>query len=262
MGIYRCMKRIIEYDNFLNEEDYKSKLWKMAGSAFNQMLSGEPVTKNVGDQKDTETAADGSSKSTVARTPISSATPNDPNFTNVDLNNAKGFEAYEKICQKFIDKRPPNLLKITGKMLADSAKKAFNDGLPGTKIGAKGRYIPPELACAQLALEGGIGNKDSSSRPIRTKNPFNVGNTDSGANIYNDNVQKGIDTYYSLIARKYLVPPKKPSDLLKKFTNVNGSYYASSTGKYEDLLSKLAKEINTVAQPVLASLGVKQSNIA
>jgi hypothetical protein len=80
--------------------------------------------------------------------------------------------AYSQICQKFIDSKGANPLGISGKMMADGAKQAFE---------RYKKYVPAELALSQLVLEGGIGNKNPNSKPIRTKNPFNVGNVDSGA---------------------------------------------------------------------------------
>jgi hypothetical protein len=170
------------------------------------------------------------------------------NFTDLDLTTDEGYGAYAQICQKFIENRPPNLLGITGTMMADGAKKAF---------GNHRKYVPPELALAQLAAEGGIGNKDPQSRPIRTRNPFNVGNVDSGANVQHGDVQSGINTYYNLIAKDYLVKGKTASDLVKSFVNKNGSRYA--TAAYEPVISKIAGEANRIAAPIYASLSKKPS---
>lgn len=165
-------------------------------------------------------------------------------FTDLDLTTDEGVNAYSQICQKFIDSRPPNLLGITGAMMAKGAKEAF---------GRYQRYVPAELALAQLEVEGGIGNKDPNSRPIRTKNPFNVGNTDSGSNVEHNEVQSGINTYFNLIAKSYLGKGKTANDLVNNFVNQFGSRYASSTD-YEISLNKLAGEANRIAQPIVASL--------
>lgn len=170
------------------------------------------------------------------------------NFTDLDLTTTEGFGAYAQICQKFIENRPPNLLGITGVMMAEGAKAAFDNHR---------KYVPPELALAQLAAEGGIGNKDPQSRPIRTRNPFNVGNVDSGANVQHGSVQSGINTYYNLIAKDYLVKGKTASDLVKSFVNKNGSRYA--TAAYEPVISKIAGEANRIAAPIYASLSKKPS---
>jgi len=135
------------------------------------------------------------------------------------------------------------LLGITGDMMAKGAKGAFDKYQ---------RFVPAELALAQLATEGGIGNKDPNSRPIRTKNPFNVGNTDSGANVEHNEVQSGINTYYNLIAKNYLGKGKTANDLVQNFVNHNGNRYASGTD-YESTLNKIAGEANRIAQPIVAS---------
>jgi murein DD-endopeptidase MepM/ murein hydrolase activator NlpD len=168
------------------------------------------------------------------------------NFTDLDLNTDEGYRAYAEICSKFISSRPPNLLGITGEMMAKAAKEAFTNYR---------KYVPPELALAQMAAEGGIGNRDPNSRPIRTKNPFNVGNTDSGANIYHGTVEGGIQRYYNLIAKDYLVQGKTASDLVKHFVNKNGNRYA--TAAYEPVVNKIAAEANRIAAPIYASLSKK-----
>lgn len=165
------------------------------------------------------------------------------NFTDLDLTTEEGVNAYAQICQRFIDRRKPNLLGITGEMMVRGAKGAFD---------TYHKYVPPELALAQLAAEGGIGNGNPDSRPIRTRNPFNVGNTDSGANVQHNDVQGGINTYYNLIAKDYLVKGKTAADLVQHFVNKNGSRYA--TAAYEPVINKLAGEANRIAAPVYASL--------
>ena len=170
-------------------------------------------------------------------------------FTDLDLTTNEGQSAYTEICDRFIRTRQPNLLGIKGEMMTQSAKRVFE---------MYHKYVPPELALAQLATEGGIGNSNPNSRPIRTKNPFNVGNTDSGANIQHGTVQAGIDAYYNLIARNYLVKGRTANDLLANFVNKNDQRYASSVA-YERSLNKIASQANRIAAPVYASLNSKKS---
>jgi hypothetical protein len=103
-------------------------------------------------------------------------------------------------------------------------------------------------------MEGGIQNKDVNSRPIKTKNPFNVGNTDSGANVTNSQVQTGINTYYNLIAKNYLGKGKTAKNLLTNFVNQSGNRYASSTN-YEQTLNSVAAKAHRIAQPIIAKIG-------
>jgi peptidoglycan hydrolase-like protein with peptidoglycan-binding domain len=162
-------------------------------------------------------------------------------FTDLDLMTDEGYSKYSEICDKFIKTRQPNLLEINGGMMAGSAKRAFEK---------YHKYVPPELALAQLATEGGIGNSDPNSRPIRTKNPFNVGNTDDGSNIDMGAVQEGINAYYNLIARSYLGKGKSAKDLVQDFVNHDGNHYATA-GTYEKVVNQIARQANRIAQTVV-----------
>ena len=140
-------------------------------------------------------------------------------------------------------------------MMANAAKLAFDT----YKV-----FVPAELALSQLAAEGGIGPSASNpkSKPIRTKNPFNVGNTDNGKNEFHSSVESGVQRYYDLIARDYLVGGKTASDLLNNFVNKNGNRYASNR-KYESVLKTIATQANSLAQPIVASaakLGASSSS--
>ena len=155
-------------------------------------------------------------------------------FTPLDLKTSEGIKAYADIAQKWIDKKNPSS-PIKGQMLADGAKAALD---------AHGSYIPPQLALAQLTMEGGL-SMNSSDKPIRTKNPFNVGNVDSGAVVNHSNWQSGINAYFKTMAKNYIVPSqnKTASGLLKKFVNVNNQRYASDSA-YERKITSTIENIN------------------
>lgn len=167
-------------------------------------------------------------------------------FTDLNLNDSADVDAYEKICDNFIKQRDPNA-KVTGAMMADSAAKAFS---------SYGKYVPPELALAQLTLEGGIGSS-SGSRPNKTNNPFNVGNTETDSKQF-PSVAAGVDAYYGLIARRYLVRGKTAADLVNDFKNDQGNNYASA-GTYEAGLKDLISSIRKRNQNVYASLAQRKS---
>lgn len=161
-------------------------------------------------------------------------------FTDLDLGTEEGKNTYAKICQAFIDQHQPNPLGITGEMLADGASNAF------TKYH---KYVPPELALSQLAIEGGIGDSNINSRPIKTKNPFNVGNIDNGTNTYSDSVTSGINNYYQLIARDYLGKGKTANDLVQNFVNNKGQRYAKNS-QYENKLNIYAAQANKISKEI------------
>jgi hypothetical protein len=166
-----------------------------------------------------------------------------PDMTDLDLSQSADVEKYEKLCDAFIAQRPPNLLNISGRMLAMAAQKAFT---------RYNKYIPPELALAQLATEGGIGNPNPNSRPIRTNNPYNVGNTEKSSKNMST-VEDGVNRYYDLIARNYLGQGRTAADLLKNFVNKDNNRYAGEE-TYEKVLNSVARRVNKLSKDMKFSV--------
>ena len=162
------------------------------------------------------------------------------NFTELDIRTEDGFNKYAEICDAFLIKYK-NPLKIDGNMLANGAYNAL-------KI--FGRYVPPELALAQLVLEGGL-NGDINSKPIRTNNPFNVGNVDSGGVKTFSSTQQAIDAYYKLIASNFIGKGKTINDLLTNFVSKSGKRYATAPN-YENKIASISQKVNQIAKSVLA----------
>lgn len=159
-------------------------------------------------------------------------------FTDLDLTLEEDYEKYSKICDAFIKTRKPNFLNITGDMMASSAKRAFEK---------YNKYVPPELALGQLAAEGGIGNSNPEVLPIKTKNPFNVGNTDDGGKVDHSSVQSGIDAYYNLIAKDYIGKGRTAQDLVYNFVNHRNARYAGAPN-YEKVVGSIARDVNKIAK--------------
>lgn len=162
-------------------------------------------------------------------------------FTQLDLSNHKDYKVYSQISQAFINKRNPNA-GISGDMMASAAANVYRS----TK-----KYIPPELALAQLALEGGL-SKDPKAKPIRTNNPFNVGHYDHGRSVPFRTKQEGINRYYELIANNYLSGGKTAAHLAQNFTNVHGNRYASAPD-YESKLKQIMREVNNISQSITST---------
>jgi murein DD-endopeptidase MepM/ murein hydrolase activator NlpD len=161
-------------------------------------------------------------------------------YTDLNLMDDNDYQKYASICKEFINRRN-SASTITGDMMAKAAKTAFI---------YYHKYVPPELALAQLTAEGGLSN-DTNARPIKTNNPFDVGNTATHSKSYSS-VQDGINAYYNLIASSYLGKGKTANDLAQNFVNKNNENYSGNTdGGYEQMVSKIAKEANKIAKSLV-----------
>jgi hypothetical protein len=218
----------------ISEQDFSNLLIQALMGGGKDNLLGD-IFKNLG-----KNTSQGGSTFQGGFTPNSTE-----EFPTLNLNNPMEYETYKQIADKFISSRKSNLLGITGSMLADSAKDVQNKYK---------KYVPIELALAQLAAEGGF-SKNPNAKPIRTKNPFNVGNTSSGKIIQHGSVQSGINAYYDLMARRYLSGNKTAVDLLKNFVNDKGYRYADVG--YEDLVNQIVVQAKSMSQPAYVSLRKK-----
>lgn len=97
---------------------------------------------------------------------------------------------------------------------------------------SSGVLLPVELALAQAQLESSMGMKGRSP----DKNPYNVGEYDSGTVMWFETTFDGIQAYYYFMVRDYL-KCKSINTLFKSFTNCNGKRYASNP-EYEIKVSK------------------------
>lgn len=223
------MNNIKSFGQFINEADLNPAL------ILGNFLNSKPV---IDTDADSDTASSINTPDTSDQVTLKSLGITNSGdgsiFTPLDLKTPEGFKAYADISQKWINKQNPSS-PIKGTMLAAGAKAALT---------AHNSYIPPQLALAQLTMEGGL-SKDSQAKPIRTKNPFNVGNTDSGAVVNHTDWQSGIDAYFKTMAKSYVVPSKgkTAASLLNKFVNVNNNRYASSVG-YEKAITSTINNIN------------------
>ena len=235
-------KKMEELFNWVSTEIGGGESVTVSGDLETDEKTMESVTPEMAQSMATKLELKGVTKEQLTQLIDKVTTGGSDVFTDLDLMTEEGYKMYAKICDIFINSRKPNLLNITGDMMASSAKRIFEK---------RSKYVPPELALGQLAAEGGIGNSDANTPPIKTKNPFNVGNTDDGSRIDHSSVQSGIDAYYDLIAKDYIGKGKTAQDLIYNFVNHNNSRYAGAPN-YEKVVGSIAKQVNKIAK----SLGV------
>lgn len=135
------------------------------------------------------------------------------------------FYDYEKRGQLYLDRDCFNGTPISGKLLKDCAKNTYD---------STGIIVPLELALSQAQWESGMGLKGRSPK----NNPYNIGewNTLGITTMHFHSTEQGVQTYYYLIAKKYL-NNKNIQKLLINFVNLNGHRYAHSK-TYEHNIKK------------------------
>jgi hypothetical protein len=149
------------------------------------------------------------------------------------------------VADSYIATRKANHLGANGYMFASSALQAQKN----FKV-----LVPVELALAQMNQEGGF-SIDPKAKPVRTINPFNIGNVDNGATKKYPNVSQAILSYYNLMARDYL-NGKSVSDLLKNFVDYRGLRYASAPN-YEAKVTDTLNDVKVISSPVYTKLRKK-----
>ena len=83
---------------------------------------------------------------------------------------------------------------------------------------------------------------------------FYVGNTKRKDREFST-YQEGIDAYYTLVARRYMVNKKTAADLIRDFKNVDGNEYSGDySGDYEKDLAKLVLSIRRKNENIYKSL--------
>lgn len=150
---------------------------------------------------------------------------------SVEFTLTSDFQQYADKADQFLRSVAPNT-DISGEMLAAGAQMAYEK---------TGKIVPVELALAQLMQEGYLAKGKTKNRPQRTRNPFNVGNTDDGKNIQHNSLQSGINSYYNLMSTQYL-NKRSPEQLLENFVNSAGNRYATDRN-YEQALKNIIQQI-------------------
>jgi hypothetical protein len=153
-------------------------------------------------------------------------------FVEIDLQTDEGYKKFLSIADKYINRYNPKAF-VKGKMLADAAKATFD---------ATGKYVPVEIALAQLTEEGGL-KSDPTAVPIRTRNPYNIGNTGTKFRTFNS-FEDGVKAYFLTMAKNYISSKRDTNLLLKDFTNNAGNRYAQNPD-YERNLNKIIRNIPT-----------------
>lgn len=128
------------------------------------------------------------------------------------------------------------------------------------------RYkVEPVLALAQGILESHWVCNPAAWRSRKTKNIFNVGNTDAGMNMYFPDYVAGIDRYFRLMAREYCWRKEGDTvtvDMMVKhdFTRPRGGRYATAPNYTRDIES-IARSIRALIDmgPDITEMAAKKA---
>lgn len=124
------------------------------------------------------------------------------------------FAIYKNQADLYLSQEKFKGTPLNGEILALAARNAYD---------STGILVPICLALAQAQWESAMGTMGRS--PI--KNPYNIGEHDSGTVLYFETTFDGVQAYYYLMCKKYL-SCKSLNELFTNFTNCNGNRYASN----------------------------------
>ena len=139
------------------------------------------------------------------------------------------FNDYAIKAQAYLNRDTFRGTPITGQMLADAAKEAYQQ---------TGRIVPLDLALSQAQFESSMGRTGRSP----STNPYNVGEFDEGTKQTFKDTASGVKAYYKLMANDYL-KDRTAEQLMNNFVNYRGDRYASNK-LYEKKLREQSGYIN------------------
>lgn len=122
--------------------------------------------------------------------------------------------------------------------------------------GSRSHKVELELALAQGILECHFGCNPAAVRSRKTRNIYNVGNVDSGANKFFRTYEAGIDRYFRLMAREYCWRAEGDTVTVEmmvrhNFKRPRGGRYATSpsyTANIEKIVAGIKAMFNTETQ--------------
>ena len=147
---------------------------------------------------------------------------------------APDWNTYAAQAQKYLNRPAFSGSPIDGSMMARGAQNAYYN---------YNRQVPLDLALAQGQFETKLGTAaNTSGRPNKKTNPWNVGEYDNGTMLKFPDTMAGVQAYYNLMAKKYLAT-RTPEQLYKNFVNTAGNRYASDS-RYEKKIGDQATFIS------------------